>query len=327
MVELLFLMNIPMDEQTIYDLIVIGAGCAGTSGAMYASRMNLKTLMIGELPGGLITTTHLVENWPGIKSISGPDLAAALLDHATSFGVPLANETVTEVTKMSESPAEGKQSGYVVKTGSNTYKTKTVLFATGTKYRKMGVPGEEELANKGVSYCALCDGAFFKGKTVCIVGSGDSAAKEALLLSEFCPKVYLFVRKDKLKAEPVNFDRVIAKGQERIEIRYQTQITEITGTKSVEKVKLNTGEELAMQGVFVAIGHIALSDLAKNLGVALNEKGEIVINRKSETSMPGIYAAGDVADTVFKQAITGAAEAVTAAYFSFDYIGKTAIEV
>ena len=325
-------MNETMTDPQTYDLIVIGAGCAGASGAMYASRMNLKTLMIAELPGGLITTTHIVENWPGIKSISGPDLAAALVDHATSFGVPLANEKVLEVTRAdgslaSDKPnAAGKQSGFVVKTASHTYKTKTVLFATGTKYKKMEVKGEDEFANKGVSYCALCDGAFFKGKTVCIVGSGDSAAKEALLLSEFCPKVYIFVRGDKLKAEPVNFDRVIAK-KDKIEVRYKTQITEITGGKSVEKVKLSTGEEIAMQGVFVAIGHLALSEIAAHLGVALNAKGEIMINRNAETNLPGVFAAGDVADTVFKQAITGAAEAVTAAYFAFDYIGKTVVEV
>lgn len=311
-----------MTEQ-LYDLIVIGAGCAGASGAMYASRMDLKTLMIAELPGGLITTTHLVENWPGIKSISGPDLAASLVDHATSFGVPLVNERVVEVTKAEEKNLSGKSvSFFSVKTGSSIYKTKTVLFATGTKHRKMDVPGEAEFTNKGVSYCALCDGAFFKKKIVCVVGSGDSAAKEALLLSELCEKVYLFVRGDKLKAEPVNYDRVIAKGGEKIEVRYKTQIKEITGTKSVEKVKLDNGEELPMQGVFVAIGHIALSELAKNLGVALNDKGEIIINRRSETSLPGVYAAGDVTDTAFKQAITGAAEAVTAAYYAFDHVGK-----
>ena len=314
-----------MDAQT-YDLIVIGAGCAGASGAMYASRMNLKTLMVAELPGGLITTTHLVENWPGIKSISGPDLAASLVDHATSFGVPLANERVLEVTRTTDHPQSGKQTGFVVKTSSNSYRTKTVLFATGTKHRKMEVPGEEELTNKGVSYCALCDGAFFKNKVVAVVGSGDSAAKEALLLSEFCQKVYLIIRGYKLKAEPVNYDRVMAKGNDKIDIRLKTQITEVLGTKSVEKVKLNTGEELPLQGIFVAIGHLALSDLAGKLGAALNEKGEIIINRRSETNVPGVYAAGDVTDTTFKQAITGAAEAVTASYFAFDYIGRTLIE-
>ena len=203
-----------MPLNDIYDLIIIGAGCAGASGAMYASRMNLKTMMIATLPGGLITTTHIVENWPGSKSVSGPDLATSLLDHATSFGVPLVNETVIGVSKASTIAAKGKQSGFIVKSTSNTYFAKTVLFATGTKYRKMEVSGEEEFANKGVSYCALCDGAFFKGKIVAVVGSGDSAAKEALLLSEYCPKVYIIVRKDKLKAEPVNFDRVVAKGSE-----------------------------------------------------------------------------------------------------------------
>jgi thioredoxin reductase (NADPH) len=314
-----------MVSQT-YDLIVIGAGCAGASGAMYASRMNLKTLMIAELPGGLITTTHLVENWPGIKSISGPDLAASLVDHAMSFGVPFVNEKVLEVVRSTEKPAPGKQQGFIVKTGSNTYTAKTVLFATGTKHKKMEVPGEVEFTNKGVSYCALCDGAFFKGKTVAIVGSGDSAAKEALFLAEHCSKVYIIIRGDKLKAEPINYDRVIAKGNDKIEILYKTQITKVLGTKSVEKVILNSDEELPLQGIFVAIGHIALSDLAAKLGVALNAKGEIMVNRNSETNLPGVYAAGDVADTIFKQAITGAAEAVTAAYFAFDYISKNTIE-
>ncbi len=311
------------DQQpTIYDLVIIGAGCAGASGAMYASRLNLKSVMIAELPGGLITTTHIVENWPGIKSISGPDLASALLDHAMSFGVPLMNERVLSVEKAPT--AAGKACGYIVKSASNTYFAKTVLFATGTKWKKLGVPGEDELANKGVSYCALCDAAFFKGKEVCIVGGGDSAAKEALLLSEFCPKVTMFVRGDKLKAEPVNLDRVMA--NEKIEVRFGSSIQEIVGEKSVEKVKLTSGEEIPLQGVFIAIGHLALSELAKHLGVALNDHGEIMIDRNSQTSMPGIYAAGDVTDSAFKQAITGAAEAVTAAYWAFDYVGKTEIE-
>ncbi len=314
--------NRTMENKNIYDLVIIGAGCAGASGAMYAARMNLKTVMIAELPGGLITTTHLVENWPGIKNISGPDLGSALVDHAVSFGVPLVNERVIEVKKAIPAPPAEKQSGYIVKTASNTYYAKTVLFATGTKHKTLDVPGEKEFTNKGLSYCALCDGAFFKGKTVAVVGSGDSAAKEALLLSEYCPKVYIFVRKDKLKAEPVNFDRVIAKGMDKIEIRYRTEIKEIFGTKSVEKVLLNTGEEMALQGIFVAIGHTALSELAGQLGVTLNDNGEIIINRKSQTNLSGVFGAGDVCDTPFKQAITGAAEAVSAAYFAFDYIGK-----
>lgn len=313
-----------MADKEIYDFLVIGAGCSGASGAMYASRLNLNSLMIGELPGGLITTTHLVENWPGEKSISGPDLAVKLVDHATSFGVPLKSERVTEIRKAVPNPPEGKQSGYVVKTASNEYWAKTVLIATGTKHRKLNAPGEKEFENKGVSYCALCDGAFFKEKVVCVVGGGDSAAKEALLLSEYASKVYIFVRKDFLRAEPVNGDRVKAKG-DKIEVRFRSEIEEILGGEKVEKLRLKGGEEIDMDGVFVAIGHIALSDLAKDLGVDLDDKGQIQINRNSETNIPGIFGAGDVTDTSFKQAITGSAEAVTASFWAFEYLGRNEV--
>ncbi len=312
----------------MYDLIIIGAGCAGASGAMYAARLNLKTAMIAELPGGLITTTHLVENWPGIKQISGPDLAQALLDHALSYDVPLINEKVLSVEKAvstisAENISAGKQNGYIVKTASGSYAAKTVLFATGTQYKKLNVPGEKELANKGVSYCALCDGGFFKGKTVAIVGGGDSAAKEAILLAEHCSKVYIFVRGDALKAEAPNLARV--QKNERIEVKTKTEVAEIIGQKSVEKIKLKSGEEIVLQGVFVAVGHLALSAVAEKLGVKLNGKKEIIINRSSETNLPGIYAAGDVCDSHFKQAITGAAEAVTATFNAFEYLGKNSI--
>ena len=307
----------------MFDLIIIGAGVAGASGAMYASRLNIKTGMIGEMPGGLITTTHLVENWPGHKSISGPDLAMNILDHATSFGVPFINESVTEIKKAVSTPPEGKQSGFVVKTASNEYFAKSVMFATGTKHRKLNVSGEKEFENKGVSYCALCDGAFFKDKPVCVVGSGDSAAKEALMLTELCSKVFLFIRKDKLKAEPINKDRVNA--NEKIEVRFNTQIEEILGDGKVEKVKLNTGEEVELSAVFAAIGHNALSGIAEGLGVELNEKKEIKIDRNSSTSMEGVFAAGDVTDSDFKQAITGASEAVTGAYHASLYLGMNEV--
>lgn len=307
----------------MYDFLIIGAGCAGASAGMYGSRLNLKTAMIAELPGGLITTTHLVENWPGIKSISGPDLASSLVDHATSFGAELINQRVMDVKKAVENPTEGSQSGYIVKTGSSEYKAKSILFATGTKHRKLNVPGEKEFKNKGVSYCALCDGAFYKGKTVCIVGGGDSAAKEALFLSQHAEKVYILVRGEVLKAEPVNSDRVSK--NDKIEVKFNTEISEILGTEKVENIKLKSGEIMEMDGVFVAIGHLALSEIAEMLGVELNEKKEIKINRKSETNLPGIFAAGDVTDTGFKQAITGSAEAVTASYYAAEYLGNNNI--
>ncbi len=296
----------------MYDLIIIGGGCSGLSAAMYATRLGLKTLTFAELPGGLITSTHLVENWPGEKSISGPDLAMKLYEHALHAGTELKNEIVQNIENL------GEKDGFPhfqVTSASGKYESKTILIATGTKHRKLGVPGEAELENKGVSYCALCDGAFFKQKIVCIVGGGDSAAKEALFLSEHASKVYIIVRKDFMRAEPLNAARV--EKNEKIEVLYETEIAEIIGDGKVEKIKLKNGEEMEMQGVFMAIGHDAQTELAEKMGVELNDHKEIKINRRAETNIKGVFAAGDCCDTEFKQAITGSAEAVTASYYAY----------
>ncbi len=296
----------------MYDFIIIGGGCSGLSGAMYATRLGLKTLTLAEMPGGLITTTHLVENWPGVISTSGPDLAMALYKHAEASGAEIKSERAKKIEQLEDKDGCPQ---FKVITGSNEYIGKTILIATGTIHRKLGVPGEKELENKGVSYCALCDGAFFKEKVVCVVGGGDSAAKEALFLSEHASKVYIIVRKDFLRAEPLNAARV--EKNDKIEILYKTEIEEIVGTDKVDKLKFKDGKELAMDGVFLAIGHIAQTDLAKNLGVELNEKGEIKINRRTETNIKGVFSAGDCCDTEFKQAITGSAEAVTSSYYAY----------
>lgn len=304
------------------DLIIIGGGCSGLSAAMYGTRLGLKTLTLTSMPGGLITTTHLVENWPGIKSISGPDLAMSLYDHAIATKAPIKNETVNSVEKNSEGL-------YVVKTKKNEYIGESILFATGTKHKRLNIPGERELENKGVSFCALCDGAFFKEKTVCIVGGGDSAAKEALFLSEHAKKVYVIVRKDYLKAEPINADRVSK--NDKIEVLFKHELAEIKGKDDkVSSIIFKEGEgkfsgkEISMEGVFLAIGHTAQTALAKDLGVELNDHAEIKINRRSETNLPGVFAAGDCTDTEFKQAITGSAEAVTASYFAYHYCNSEA---
>ncbi|MBU1992730.1 FAD-dependent oxidoreductase [Patescibacteria group bacterium] len=293
-----------------YDSIIIGGGISGLSGAMYAGRLNLRTLVFTEMPGGLITTTHIVENWPGIVSISGPDLAMKLQEHARKSDAEMKNEKVNSVVKNGDL--------YDVITSSGTYQAKTILFATGTEHRKLDAPGEEEFQNKGVSYCALCDGAFYKDKTVCVVGGGDSAAKEALLLSQFASKVYMIVRKDVLRAEPRNLNLI--EKNNKIKILFKTEIAEVVGDGKVTKIKLKNGEEMDMDGVFVAIGHTAQTDLAKGLGVELNEKGEIKVNRHAETNLPGVFAAGDCVDDEFKQAIVGSAEAVVAAFYAYKYI-------
>lgn len=294
---------------------------------MYASRMNMKTAMIATMPGGLITSTHLVENWPGIKAISGPDLASAIVDHATSFGAKLINETAIDVERVnitSEDEAAGKKPGYVVKTSSGEYGAKTVLLATGSEHRHLGCPGEKEFENRGVSFCALCDAAFYRDKVVAVVGGGDSAAKEALLLSELCSKVYVISRTS-LHPEPVNLERV--KENSKIELIENAEVDEIIGDDKVNKIRLKDGKDLDVDGVFIAIGLLPNSELASKIGVELTDRGYIKVNRRSETNVPGVYAAGDVTDLMFKQAITGSAEAVTASFWAFEYLKHNQIIV
>lgn len=304
----------------LWDVVVVGTGIAGLSAAMYSGRFNLKTLVIGELPGGIITTTHLVENYPGIPSITGIDMGTVFLEHAKKFGAEIKFGRVADVSKNVSEDKTWTKPVYKVKTAREEFLAKTVIFATGTEHRKLGVPGEERLNAKGVSYCALCDAAFFKGKNVAIVGGGDSSSIEALILAEQVGRVYHIVRRDVLRAEPINLEK--EKNHPRIELRLKTEIAEIRGEQKVESILLKSGEELKVEGVFVAIGHIPLSGIAEKLGVEVDLHKQIKINRNAQTNLPGVYACGDVVDTAFKQAITGAAEAVIASYFAYTYIGN-----
>ncbi|QQG40067.1 MAG: FAD-dependent oxidoreductase [Candidatus Aenigmatarchaeota archaeon] len=302
-----------------YDMIVIGAGCAGYSAAIYAARFNLSVLVIGKLRGGLITTTHLVENYPPLGSVSGPDMMDMFYEHIRMFEIPVLEDEVTDVN--------GKGVCWKVATKRHgEFVGKTVVFATGTEHKKLGVPGEKELANKGVSYCATCDAAFFKNKVVIMVGGSDSAAKEALLLSEHCKKVYIVYRGEAIRPEPVNGLLVEQRVKEgKIEIINKTNVVKINGEKVVASVTFDKpykgSNEFKTDGVFIEIGGIPQSGLAKKIGVAINEKGEITIDREARTNVEGIYAAGDVCDTRFKQAITGAAEGVFAAFSAYSYLG------
>jgi len=305
----------------MYDFIIIGGGISGLTAGMYGSRLGMKSLVVTEMPGGLITTANWIENWPGIKGITGPDLAMNLYDHAVSSGAEIKNEIVNKVEK-----SDGENGGVVFKihTAKNVYEGKSLLIATGAVHKKLGVPGEKEFEGKGVSYCALCDSGFYKDKIVCMVGGGDSAAKEAMILSEHAKKVYMIVRRDVLRAEPLNAKRVME--NKKIEILFKTEIEEILGKDKVEKIRFKktegkySGAEMAMDAVFLAVGHAPQTELALALGIDLNEKGEIKVNRKSETNVQGIFASGDCSDTEFKQAITGSAEAVTAAYYAYHFV-------
>lgn len=301
-------------KQQMYDIAIIGAGVTGLAAAMYAGRMKLRTVLIGFPPGGTIATTDWIENYPGFISLSGKELADKITAHAMEYDVELVNDTVTEVTR--------QKNCFVVATAFSRYPAKTMLFATGTRHRKLSAPGADVFEGKGVQFCGLCDGPMYQGKTVAVVGGGDSAAKEALILAQFANKVYVLVRGDQLRGEPVNNERVARNA--KIVVVPNTEVTQIKGNTSVTKVALSAAyrgnKELALDAVFVAIGSVPLSELAKKLGAATNEKGEILVNRRSETNVPGLYAAGDVTDTEFKQAITGVAEGVTAVYHAYKHV-------
>mgnify|MGYP001557773670 CR=1 FL=1 len=307
-----------------FDFLVLGAGGTGLAGAMYAARLGLKTLVLGhthgtEFPvGGVITTTDIVENYPGFMRISGPDLAKNIEEHTRSYKlVTIKSERAVEIKKIKNS--------FHVKTDKSQYTAKTILFATGTKWRKLDIPGSREFENKGISYCALCDAPLFRNKIVAVIGGSDSAAKDALLLSKYAKKVYMIYRGNEIHPEPINHERI--KANKKIVIINKTYVIEVKGKDIVTSIILDKpykkGKELKLDGVFVAIGHVVLSDLAKPLGVNLNEKGEIKINHMtSETNIPGIFAAGDVTDKPFKQLITGVADGCTAAYSAYEYITK-----
>jgi len=295
-----------------YDFIIIGAGSAGLPAAVYAARFKLKTLVIGAVVGGTIINTHIVENWPGIVEVSGWDLMEKLKEHVKANDVEIVNDKVIDVKKENNS--------FTVKTNEKEFKAKTILIATGTERKKLNVKGEKEFTNKGVSYCAVCDGALFKDKIVSVIGGSDSAAKEALFLSEHAKKVYIIYRGTKIKAEPINAERV--EKNSKIEIIYEKNISEIFGEQLVTGIKFKEGGELKLSAVFVEIGAIPNSELAEKLGVKLNDKKEIIIDAESKTNVPGVFAAGDVGNKHFKQAITGASEGVIAAFSAYEYINS-----
>jgi thioredoxin-disulfide reductase len=300
-----------------YDVAIIGGGIVGLGAAIYCGRLKLKTIVFAKELRGTLVKTHVVENYPGFKSISGFDLTGNVLEHAKQYEdyVEIVSKEVTDIEK-------GKGCFRAITRDSEII-TKNVIFSTGSEWRKLDVPGEAEFTNKGVHYCALCDGPFYKDKVVAVVGGSDSAAKEASLLSDYCKKVYMLIRSH-LKAEPINAEKL--RKNKKVEIIEGIKVKGIKGDKKVNSVqvtkKVAGKNELKIDGVFIDIGHIPKSELAKKLGVEVNKKGEIIIDKESKTNVNGVYAAGDVADTRFKQAITGVGEGVKAVYSIYERLDK-----
>ena len=305
-----------MAEEKIYDVVIIGAGPAGMTAAVYTSRANLSTLMIERgIPGGQMANTEEVENYPGFDHILGPELSTKMFDHAKKFGAEYAYGDVSEII-------DGEQYK-TIKSGNKEYKTRAIIISTGAEYKKMGVPGEKELGGRGVSYCAVCDGAFFKQKNLIVVGGGDSAVEEGVYLTRFADKVTIVHRRDKLRAQKILQDRAFA--NEKIDFIWNSTVKEIHEDNgkvgSVTLVSTVDGTETAFKtdGVFVYIGMVPLTAPFASLNI-LNDAGYVVTNEKMETTVPGIFAAGDVRDKMLRQIVTATGDGSIAAQSAQHYI-------
>jgi thioredoxin reductase (NADPH) len=306
-----------------YDVIILGAGPAGLAAALYAGRARLQTLVLERgLPGGQILRTEHIENYPGFpEGVTPFDLMDRFRRQAEKFGAKIEREDVKALRR--EKPY------WVLAGDSSEYRAKAVIIATGGSYRRLGLPREGRLTGRGVSYCATCDGAFFRDKPIAVVGGGDNALTEALFLTRFVSKLYLIHRRNEFRAIRILQERVLA--NPKIEVLWDTVVEAIQGQDILESltlrnVKSDAVSELKVEGLFISIGLIPASDLVKDL-VTLNEWGEIKVNQKMATSTPGLFAAGDVCDACPKQVATSSGTGVAAALAVDEYLqGLTGVE-
>lgn len=287
-----------------YDLIIIGSGIAGITGAIYAKRSNLNVLVIEKsAPGGLLNNIDKITNYPGFDEISGTDLAIKLNEQLAALEVDTTYEEVINIE------LEGNLKRVVTK--DNEYMTKSVLIATGRIPKKIGLKEEDSLYGRGLSTCALCDGNFFKGKDVAVIGGGNSALQEALYLANIVNKVYLVHRRDQFRADDKLVNSVLEKSN--IEVVYNSTVTNINKENEViNSITLNNEKEIKVSGVFVYIGYEPGVSFVERLGIT-NQKGYIITNGFGETSIPGIYAAGDIIEKQIYQLVTAASEGAIAA--------------
>jgi thioredoxin reductase (NADPH) len=305
-----------MAEEKIYDVIIAGAGPGGMTAAVYTSRANLSTLMIERgVPGGQMANTEEVENYPGYEHILGPELSTKMFDHAKKFGAEYAYGDIKEVI-------DGKEYKTVI-AGSKEYKARAVIITTGAEYKKLNVPGEKELGGRGVSYCAVCDGAFFKEKNLFVIGGGDSAVEEGVYLTRFAKKVTIVHRRDELRAQKILQQRAF--DNEKVDFIWSHTLKQINekdgkvGSVTLVSTKDGSEQELPADGVFVYVGMLPLSKPFLNLGIT-NENGYIVTNEKMETKVPGIFAAGDIREKTLRQIVTATGDGSIAASSAQHYI-------
>ncbi|QNK47524.1 thioredoxin-disulfide reductase [Brevibacterium sp. PAMC23299] len=305
-----------MKNQETYDVIIVGAGPAGMTAAVYTSRANLNTLLIERgIPGGQMANTQDVENYPGFAHVLGPDLSNKMFEHAKKFGA------VYEYGDIKEIIDEGRLKKVV--TTNKEYYAKSVIIASGADHKKLGVPGENELGGLGVSYCAVCDGAFFKGRELVVLGGGDSAVEEAVYLTRVASKVTIIHRRDQLRAQKILQERAFS--NEKIEFIWNKEVTSINeengkvNTVTLKDTKTGEQSQFPADGVFIYVGTLPLNGAFKNLDIT-NEEGYVVTDEAMATKIPGIFAAGDIRDKTLRQIVTATGDGSIAAQSVQHYI-------
>lgn len=302
-------------SKEVYDTIIVGAGAAGLTAAIYTSRRTLKTLVISKDIGGQTATTSNIENYPSFEQVDGFELMTKFKKQAEKYGAIFVNGEVAGLEKNNDL--------FKVKTSTETYLAKTVILGFGLGHRQLGVPGEKKFKGRGVSYCATCDAPLFKNKTVAVVGGGNSALDAAELLSKIAKKVYLIHRRDNFTGEQILIERVSKTSN--IEVVWQKQILEIKGNNKLTSILIGNfpdsknPQELKLDGLFIEIGMFAKTDWLKNL-LKVNERGEIIITPDCETSVSGIFAAGDITTITYKQIVISAGEGAKAALQAYRFL-------
>ena len=296
------------------DTIILGGGAAAYSAAIYSCRYDMKTLLIADAQGGEAATAGVIENYPGVKKIDGFELMQTMREQVKELGAEMVTGHAELVSNVHHC--------FQVRAGKELYQGKTLIIAVGMEQRLLSIPNEKELCGKGIHYCATCDGPVFRGKTVGIVGGGDSAVKWANQMGSYAKQIYIIAREDNLdRAEPVNRDRLSQ--WKNVTILLDTEVKELHGSNKLDGVTLSKpyqkSSHLALDGLFVAIGAVPRSEIPAQLSVHLDERGQIIVDRMMKTSVDGVYAAGDITDATgsFKQVVTGAAQGALAATSAF----------
>ncbi len=298
-------------KENVYDVIIVGAGPAGLTAAIYSGRYLLNTLVIGELDGGTISEAYEVCNFPTYPNISGMDLSLKMLEQVKKLGIEIKHEIVEDIKS---------KENFEIKTNNATYKSKKIILAIGREKRKLGLKNEKELLGRGISYCATCDAGFYRDKIVSVIGGSNAALTAALLLSKYAEKVYIIYRKEKFfRAEPAWVKQV--ESNKKIISIFNSNIIKINGTEQVESIVLDTNKELTVDGIFVEIGSEPNTKLANQLKLKL-EKDYIIVDKFQKTSLTGVFAAGDITNNSLKQVITACGEGAIAANSAYEEIVK-----